>query len=79
MEREVLNTEDPNAVAIVDFQEGKKRIVGHIPREISRVLSYFIAHGGEAKCVVKGERQHSPLPQGGLEIPCSITLLHGNK
>ena len=32
-------------------------VVGHPPRELSKVMWYFLLHGG----VVTGRRQHSPL------------------
>ena len=44
-------------------------MVGHIPREISRFVWYFLHYGG--KVDVKGHserRRRSPIPPGGLEI-----------
>ena len=71
--REIGNPEDRFAMAVVDVIDGSCT-VGHIPRELSRVLSHFIEHGGEITCQVTGQRQRSPLIQGGLEIPCSVCL-----
>ena len=49
--------------------------VGHLPREISRPTKYLIERG--AKVTVKLSSTHyrkSPLFQGGLEIPCAVTV-----
>ena len=73
-ERETDNPEDRFAIAVVDTIDGSYSTVGHIPRELSRILSHFMNHGGEITCEVTGQRQRSPLTQGGLEIPCSICL-----
>ena len=74
-ERETDNPEDRFAIAVVDVIDGSCSTVGHIPRELSRVLSHFMIHGGEIICEVTGQRRRSPLTQGGLEIPCSISEL----
>ncbi len=38
-----------------------------------RVCSIFLRRGGSIHCVVIGGRRYSAdLPQGGLEIPCSL-------
>ena len=74
-ERELHNPEDRFAVAAMKHSStGDTSVVGHLPREISRVLWYFLLHGGEIDCEVIGERRRSPLVQGGLEIPCHVTL-----
>ena len=45
--------------------------MGHIPREISRHVYYFLtAEGGTVSGhVVSTEHRYSPIPAGGLEIP----------
>ena len=69
--REVGNYRDPFAVAVV--KSGV--VVGHIPRKISSACSMFLRQGGTIDCRVTGGRRFSEdLPQGGLEIPCTITL-----
>ena len=74
-EREHDNSEDRFAVAVVKTGEGGSQIVvGHIPRELSCLLPHFLAHGGDISCEVKGRRRRSQLSQGGLEIPCYVTL-----
>ena len=78
VERELDNAEDRFEVAVVKVgEDGSRSIVGHIAREPSRLLSHFMAHGGDISCEVKGRRQRSPLSQG-LEIPCYV-ILHGKK
>lgn len=50
--------------------------VGHIPREISRFVYYFLQEGGSIYgSVVDTQPKVSPIPQGGLEVPL---LLHFN-
>ena len=62
------NYRDPFAVAVV--RSGV--IVGHVPRKIS---SMFLRRGGTISCRVTGGRRYSEdLPQGGLEVPCMLTL-----
>ena len=44
-------------------------VVGHIPREISRFVWYFLTYGGKVDTKVHSERhRRSPIPSGGLEI-----------
>lgn len=48
-------------------------VVGHISRKMSTLCSFFIHHGGKIDCTVTGGERHSyDLPQGGLEIPCTL-------
>ena len=64
------NTEDRFAVALTK----NNQTVGHVPREQSRILWYFLSHGGKLTAEVTGRRKRSPLVQGGLEIPCTFTV-----
>ena len=57
--REHGNVEDRFAVAVIE--RGGTDIVGHLPREMSRVLWYFLVHGGVINCEVTERRQRSPL------------------
>ena len=70
-ERELDNPEDEFAVA-VKVQDFSRTTVGHLPREISRFAWHFMRHGGQITCRVTGGRRHSPIVQGGLEIPCIV-------
>ena len=50
-------------------------IVGHLPMEISRITKFIVDRGG--KCTLKIRGMHyrrSPLVQGGLEVPCEVTI-----
>lgn len=68
-QRETANLSDHYAVAVV--KDGV--IVGHLPKKISRLCSLFIRRGGAISCRVSGSRRYSSdLPQGGLEIPCTL-------
>ena len=49
--------------------------VGHLPREISRPTKYLLDRGATVKAVITfSYYRRSPLFQGGLEIPCSVTV-----
>ena len=70
-EREAGNGADPFAVAV----KRSGAVVGHIPRKISSVCSLFLRRNGAMKVEMIGGRRYSAdLPQGGLEIPCTITF-----
>ncbi len=72
-QREIANTHDPFAVAVTKSDD---RIVGHVPRRISCTCSLFIRRGGSITCRVVGSRRYSAdLPQGGLEVPCTLTCV----
>ena len=49
--------------------------VEHLPREISRPTKYLFDRGATVKAVITcSYYRRSPLFQGGLEIPCSVTV-----
>ena len=56
------NFEDLLATGVIN--DGN--IVGHVPREVSRIVWYFIEHDGYVDCRVTGWRKHGK----GLEVPC---------
>ena len=67
--RELSNAADPFAVAVMK----NSTVVGHIPRKISSLCSMFLRRGGSLTCQVVSFRRYSAdLPQGGLEVPCSL-------
>ena len=43
-------------------------IVGHLPREFSRVAFYFIQHGGRITYEITERRKFSSVPNKGLHI-----------
>ena len=70
-QRETGNTSDPFAVGVL--KDGV--IVGHVPRKISSICSLFLQRRGSIICRVSGHRRFSEdLPQGGLEIPCTMVF-----
>lgn len=72
--RESTNVHDRYSVGVV--KDGN--IVGHLPRKISHLCSLFIRRGGTILCRIRGTQQYSrDLPQGGLEIPCTL-LFNGS-
>ena len=53
------------------------KTVGHIPREISRYVYFFIKEeGGKVIGTLKSlAYKPSPIPSGGLEVPLTLTFL----
>ena len=71
-QKELGNLADPFAVAVI--RDGV--VVGHVPKKISSVCSLFLQRNGSITCCVSGYRRFSEdLPQGGLEIPCTMTFV----
>ena len=68
VQAEAANTEDPHTVATILNGE----IVGHVPREISRLSFYFLQHGGTIICEITGARRHSEVLDKGLVVPCTF-------
>ena len=70
------NVHDPFAVKVMKAGS----TVGHLPKKISSTCSLFIMKGRVILCKVSDpNRKYSrDLAQGGLKIPCVITL-QGNK
>ena len=51
-------------------------VVGHIPKEISRAVWFFLEKGGKVQGKVHEERYRpSPIPKGGLEIILSASFI----
>ena len=68
-ERETGNERDRYAVAVIKAGA----TIGHLPRKVSRPCSLFLRRGNSITCRVTGHRRYSSdLPQGGLEIPCTL-------
>ena len=66
LEIDELNVHDRYAVAT----KVNDLVVGHVPREFSKVVFYFIRNGGRVTGEVCGRRQRSTTHMKGLEIPC---------
>ena len=50
-------------------------IIGHLPREISRPTKFFLDRGAIVSATVRSINiRRSPLFQGGLEIPCFVSV-----
>ena len=74
-DRETANPHDPYAVSVLK----QRQIVGHVPHNISRTCSVLLRNHGTVKCMVTGNRHYSSdLPQGGMEIPCSLCFTGGD-
>ena len=70
------NIHDRNAVAV----EKDGKIIGHLPRKVSRISALFLKRGGTIRCMVTGgQRFSADLPQGGPEIPCTVVFVGQRK
>ena len=67
---------DPYCCAIKTMVSGKLETVGHIPREVSKHIYFYIKEeGGRTDGSVLSTRYRpSPIPSGGLEIPLMMTF-----
>lgn len=66
------NFYDRFAIKTVD---NNSRTVGHLPLEISRVTKHLIDRGATVCARISSTKYRpSPLVQGGLEIPCFVTV-----
>ena len=79
---EQSNVYDPYAMALTITMKSTitgKKIVGHIPRQISRFCKFFVDYGGEITGIVKSNKyRRSPILQGGLEIPIKLVIGQGS-
>lgn len=51
------------------------QIVGHLPMEISRITKFIMDRGASVSLKILGRHyRRSPLVQGGLEVPCEVTV-----
>lgn len=72
---EIGNYFDRYAIAAYRQFGATERIVGHLPRELSRYLYFIIFHGAHIVCkVINTHHRRSPLVQGGLEIPVEVIV-----
>ncbi len=63
---EPSNPYDRNAVSV---KKGGN-VIGHVPRNTSRIMSTFLSQGGTIQCEVVGRRKYGT----GLEVPCIYKL-----
>lgn len=71
---EVDNPYDFFAIKTMEKRTG--RIVGHLPFEVARCIKFLLQRGAiiDAQLSTTNYRR-SPLIQGGLEIPCNVTVM----
>ena len=69
---ETGNVHDWRAVAVLALDG---TVVGHVPREVSRVFWHYLGHCGKISCEVTGRRKHGK----GLEVPCIYKFLGSEK
>ena len=67
------NTFDRFAIKV--YEKDKNEIVGHLPMEISRVTKFLLDGGANVFAKLTSTHyRRSPLVQGGIEIPCAVTV-----
>ena len=66
------NTFDRFAIKVCE--KDKNEILGHLPMEISRVTKFLLDRGANASAKLTSTHYRSPLVQGGIEIPCVVTV-----
>ena len=68
------NDFDPNAIKVCKIESDMT--VGHLPREISLPTKYLLLRGADVTAKLIGsDYRRSQLFQGGLEIPCLVTVV----
>ena len=65
------NRRDKFAVAVINNDV----VVGHIPREHSRVCYYFLVRGGHIHCTITGKHRNTG---HGLGIPAELLFIAEN-
>ena len=67
------NIFDRYAIKTCEVKENK--IVGHLPLEISRITKFLLDRGAVVSAKLSStDYRRSPLVQGGIEIPCIVTV-----
>ena len=67
------NPYDMFSMKVCKLNSGK--IVGHLPMEISRITKFIEDRGAKISLKIRGRHyRRSPLIQGGLEVPCDVTI-----
>ena len=64
-----------HAFSVKTVRADDNAIVKHLPREISCPTKYLLDRGAIVKAIITcSYYRRSPLFQGGLEIPCMVTV-----
>ena len=73
------NSHDRYAMAVIPDDIKRKRVCGHLPREISKIYCLFVLCEATIVGRVTGPRRKTRAECGGMEIPCELTFKHGQK
>ena len=73
------NAHDRYAMAVIPDDMKRKRMVGHLPREISKICYLFVLRGGAIVGRVTGAHRKTRAECGGMEILCELTFKHHQK
>ena len=74
IEKNLVCSHQRNIFAIKTCKENGE-IVGHLQRELSRTLKFLLDRGAKTSDVLTSTHyRRSPLTQGGMEIPCKVTV-----
>ena len=62
--------------AIMACGKNGGKIVGHLPKEVSRITKFILDRGAVIAAEISSPHyRRSPLVQGGLEVPCKVKVI----
>ena len=70
VQAETENSHDAYAMAVIL----NDTVVGHLPKEFSRIAFFFLQHGGRITCEITGSRRLSDVYNKGLIVPSRYTF-----
>ena len=77
--REEALTFDKHALSLYKNVDGKDILVGHIPKELSQLLSYFLSTDSEKRKTLKAEVIGRRKREIGLAVPAKYTAMTNDK
>ena len=64
--------------AIKTCQLDSRKIVGHLPMELSTISKFILDSGVKIEVKLREKHRRSPLVQEGQEIPCDLVIRMSN-
>lgn len=62
--------------AIMVCEKNERKIVGHLPKEVSRITKFILDRGAVVTAEITSHHyRRSPLVQGGLEVRCKVKVV----
>jgi hypothetical protein len=69
---------DKDSYAVAVHKEDGSDVLGHLPREFSRVAFLFLLHDGVITGEITSNRRYCH-EKGGMEVPCDLTFVGKRK